>query len=147
LVLSLFLILFVLSFIVAETSRWAAPGGWGLATGTAGAIALLTLLWFRGRPLTATDEGTAVKAWRESLFVGIGVGQVPAMVGFVGTMVARRLTVYLIGLAFSTIGLLLVAPSRWNVEHRQRQLDEAGVPVSLGSVLTRRPDDDGFPPS
>src|SRR5690242_3175983 len=71
LVLSLFLILFVLSFIVVEPSRWAAPGGWGLATGTAGAIALLTLLWFRGRPLTATDEGTAVKAWRESLFVGI----------------------------------------------------------------------------
>jgi hypothetical protein len=133
---SSFLILYVLTFIVTK-QPWASPGGSGLVAAAVGALSLAGVTLHRRGVLDASSAEALMKSWRAALFIEIGIAMLPCYVAFVITLVANRLWVYVIGLAFVTAGLLLAAPSQWNIERRRRQIDAAGSSLSLGALLTQ----------
>jgi hypothetical protein len=135
-VLALWLVPIVLLFIV-PTDRWFATDrpGWLVAVVAAGVISLAFVQWTRSRPLDATSPGRLAATYRGTFFIGIGVAEASALVGFVATVVSDSLWPYFIGLAFSTSGLLLVGPSKREITRRQEQVQAQGSPLSLGRVL------------
>lgn len=74
------------------------------------------------------------------MFLGIGVAEVPGLVGLALVLLTNSLWVYLIGLSFSLIDLTLVGPTRAEIARRQRQIVEAHLPYDLTRALLRRPD-------
>jgi len=49
------------------------------------------------------------------------------------------LWIYLLGLAFGLVGLWLIAPTRIDIERRQREITAAGSPLSLLDALISVP--------
>jgi hypothetical protein len=138
-VLSLFLILIVLTFVAGS---WARPGprkvaGAILAFSSAYGLALV--LWVRARPLPTETPEKLVAGFRGAFFIGLGVAEAPALVGFAGSFITMRLWPYLIGLAVSLGLMAAIAPTRSEIERRQRQIEDAGSALSLGQLLTQRP--------
>jgi hypothetical protein len=131
-----FTLLLVLSFVANDPDRWSLPGAFGWVVAGVGAAALLVVSLRRHRPLDWSDPKALVISWRTALFIGIAIAELPLFVAFVLTFSSRNLWVFVIGLAFTVVGFLLVAPSRHNIEKRQEQLDAAGSSLLLGEILT-----------
>jgi len=49
------------------------------------------------------------------------------------------LWIYLVGLAFGLVGLWMIAPTRSDIERRQREITAAGSPLSLLDALISVP--------
>jgi hypothetical protein len=130
-----FLFLFVLSSVVTGSGRWSSPGGWGWAAAGFGTVGLLAAAALRRQSLRDSDADALLRSWNSALFIGIGRACLPEFAALVLTITSHRLWVFVIGLAFTVVCLLLVAPSRGNIERRQSQLDARGTPLSLGQVL------------
>jgi hypothetical protein len=69
------------------------------------------------------------------MLIGMGLAETTALLGFVGVFLTHRLWPYLLGMAFSLVGLTLIAPSREDIERRQRDLTDRRLPLSLGEAL------------
>jgi F0F1-type ATP synthase membrane subunit c/vacuolar-type H+-ATPase subunit K len=142
-VVALWLLVVVLLFIV-PSDRWFATDqvGWVLMVVVAGLISLAGVQWVRSRPLDVTSAASLGATYRGNFFVGIGLAEGAALVGFVTTFFADAFWPYLIGLLFSNIGMVLIGPSKREIARRQGQIQGHGSPLSLGKVLK-----DGTSPS
>jgi hypothetical protein len=98
-----------------------------------GSIALI--LRRRDRPLESDSAGSLVADYRSAMFTGIGIAESTAGVAFIMTIIASSLWLYVVGLALSLIGLVLVAPTTGDIRRRQKQLETARVPISLLQAL------------
>jgi hypothetical protein len=72
-------------------------------------------------------------------FIGVGVAEGAAMWGFVGVFLGGSLWICLIGLAFGLVGMWMIAPTRSDIERRQREITAAGSGLSLLYALTSVP--------
>jgi small-conductance mechanosensitive channel len=84
---------------------------------------------------TSSPEPLA-RYYRALFFIEVGVAVAAALWGLVGVFLVGSLWIYLVGLAFGLVGLLMIAPTRSDIERRQREITEAGSPLSLQDALT-----------
>jgi hypothetical protein len=134
-----FLFLFVLSLSATNPHRWSSPGVWGWAALGFGVASLLTTAARTHRPINGSSPAALRGSWNGALFIGVGLASQSEFAALILTFVSHRLWVFVIGVLFTGLGFLLVAPSRRNIERRQTQLEASGVPLSLGRVLTSAP--------
>jgi hypothetical protein len=130
--------------MIALVVPWVAAGQhpakswfWILVVGS-GLYALLVIVWIRSRPLkTETDTSVASTYFAFSL-IGQAVAAIPALVGFVCLFVMGRSWPFWLGVMFTLIDLVLVAPTQRDVFRRQEQIWAKGSRLSLGQALTAR---------
>jgi hypothetical protein len=72
-------------------------------------------------------------------FIGLGAAADAALLGLGGVFLGGSLWIYLVGLAFGLVGLWMIAPTRSDIERRQREITAAGSPLSLLDALTTVP--------
>jgi hypothetical protein len=140
-VLSLWLYPFVLFMVQSDQSRSARGRAGAVATVVfvVSPVVLLLLGWIRIRPLQIDEPSGLAQSYRRSVFTGIGLSEVPALVAFIGSFFIREIWPYLLGAAVSTGALLWIAPGRRDIERRQHQIQEQGSPLSLGTALLQSP--------
>ena len=133
--LSVWLILFVLSFIAPYAGTDSLPA-WAVAVIVLGFFSAWRIRGLEDRLVRARSDVELMVRFRSIFFIQLGLAQFPSFVSFVGSFLASTALVYLLGAVVTTIDLWLMAPSRWNVIRIQERLNEAGVPASLGRILT-----------
>lgn len=133
LTLAAFMILFVLTFIIEDIGS---PDP--LLAGVVVAVSLAGVaggLWTRGRPLEGSDASEVAGAYRTLFFVGFAVNEVALVCGFVLSFLQEELWPYLTALSLFTVGMLLIAPGRRNLDKRDEQLRARGSAISLRAAL------------
>ena len=136
-VVSLFLFLWAMSFITpwdGGDERWVP-----LAVAAIGIISLAWVASIRRRPLLTTSPEALARHYRALFFIGLGAAADAALLGFVGVFLGGSLWIYLVGLAFGLVGLWMIAPTRSDIERRQREITAGGSPLSLLEALTSIP--------
>ncbi len=134
-VVSLFALLIPLLFVAGGLERHRSAAFALLIIGDA-ALAAAGVSQVRRRPFDTRSETDLAAQYRGLLFIGIGLVESIALVGFVGVFVTGHLWTYLLGMALSLAGFAAIAPTRRDIERRQARLDEAGTALSLGRALT-----------
>jgi O-antigen/teichoic acid export membrane protein len=104
-----------------------------------GIASLAGLAGIRRRPLPTTSPEALARLYRAWFFIGVGVASAAALWGFVGVFLGGSLWIYLVGLAFGLIGLWMIAPTRSDIERRQREITAAGSPLSLLDAIISVP--------
>ena len=136
---SLLLFLITLSFIAHDRPAHPA-GGWLLAVALVGcASAFLTFNVIQRTSLKGGEPEALLKSYQMRFFIGFAEAEVAALFGFVVVFVTGRLVSYVIGLAFTLVGMMLVAPTTKNLARDQRALREQGSSLSLVEVLMSGP--------
>jgi len=134
---TLFLFLVVLLFLDPEKGESA--GWFPYLLIAIGLIELAFIRWARGRPLVTESVEKLAGVYRGSFFIGVGMAYSAALFGFVCFFINGRLWLYLVGMAFSLIGLTWIAPTRQDIERRQGQIEAQGTSLSLGKALMEVP--------
>jgi hypothetical protein len=134
LVAALLLFVVALSFI----APWdGGDEGWvPWAVVVLGIASLAYVARIRRRPLPTSSPEPLARYYRALFFIEVGVAVAAALWGLVGVFLVGSLWIYLVGLAFGLVGLLMIAPTRSDIERRQREITEAGSPLSLQDALT-----------
>jgi hypothetical protein len=104
-----------------------------------GIASLAYVAWIRRRPLATTSLEALARVYRALFFIGVGVTSAAALSGFVGVFQGGSLWIYLVGLAFGLVGLWMIAPTRSDIERRQREITSAGSSFSLLDALISVP--------
>lgn len=137
LVAALFLFIVALSFIApwdGGDERWVP---WLVILG--GIVSLAWVSSIRQRPLRATSLEGLANWYRALFFIGVGMAVAAVMWGFVGVFLGGSLWIYLLGLAFGLVGMWMIAPTRRDIERRQREITAAGSSLSLLDALISVP--------
>ena len=103
----------------------------------AGVLAIVGARWAATRPLATSSEQELASSFRRNFLIGIAFAEGPMLLGLVLALVERSRRPFLVGLAFTLVGLWIVAPTRGQIERRQRDVTAAGSPLSLGEALSR----------
>jgi hypothetical protein len=133
----LFLFLWAMWFIApwdGGDERWVP---WAVAA--LGVYALAAITWFRRRPLVTGSPEALAGSYRASFFIVVGLADSAALFGIAGVFIGGSLWIYLVGLAFALVGFWMIAPTRLDIERRQREITAAGSPLSLLDALTTVP--------
>lgn len=112
-----------------------------------GISSLAGIVWARRRPLISSSPEPHIAlspeplaaAYRAAFFLQIAFTESPALMGFAFTFLAQAAWPYLLGLAFTAVGLALAAPSRAALARRQAEITAAGLPLSLVEALRTTP--------
>jgi len=137
LLVTLFLFLVPLSFIGpwdGGDERWVP---WAVVV-----IGIASLAWvarIRRRPLPTTSPEALARHYRALFFIGVCAAADAALLGFAGVFLGGSSWIYLVGLAFGLVGLWIIAPTRSDIERRQREITAAGSPLSLLDALISVP--------
>jgi hypothetical protein len=137
LVVPLFLFLVALTFIEpwdGGDERWTP---WMVLA--IGVLSLAGIARIRRRPLPVGSVKALALTYRSLFFIGIGLAEAAALWGIVGVFLGGSLWIYLVGLAFSLVGLRMVAPTEGDIERRQREIAAAGSSLSLLDALISMP--------
>ena len=132
--ISLFLFLWAFSYVApwdGGDEKWVP---WAIAA--TGVYALVAMAWVRRRPLVTGSPEALAGSYRASFYMGLGLAQSPAPFGLAGVFIGDSLWIYLVGLAFTLVALWMIAPTRQDIERRQREITAAGSPLSLLDALT-----------
>jgi hypothetical protein len=89
--------------------------------------------------LDCTTDDSLTASYRTRFFLRIASAEAVALVGFVAVVVTGAAWLYLVGIAFTALGFLRLAPSPRNLERDQDTLNERGCGRSLAAVLGARP--------
>lgn len=103
---------------------------------------IASLAWvssIRQRPLRATSLEGLANWYRALFFIGVGMAVSAVMWGFVGVFLGGSLWIYLLGLPFGLVGMWMIAPTRSDIERRQREITAAGYSLSLLDALISVP--------
>jgi hypothetical protein len=137
LIASLILFLVVLNFI--ERFDGGDEGPVPVAVLALGVLSLIGTLLVSRRRLSTSSAQALASAYRASFFIEIGVAEAAALFGFAGVFITGSVWVYLIGLAFTFVGFGIAAPSRADIERRQREITASGSSLSLLDALMQPP--------
>lgn len=132
LVVALYLFLIPLGFIVP----WSGDAGWrALVVTFIGVFSVVLVARIRTWKIDATDETSLRTSYTRIFYVGFAVAEGAAMIAFIAVFLTNTLWVYLIGVAFATVGMVLISPSKSNLAYHQRRLRERGSALSLVEAL------------
>jgi hypothetical protein len=109
------------------------------AVAALGVYSLAAMAWIRRRPLVTGSPEALAGSYRARFFIGVGLAQSAALFGLAGVFIGGSLWIYLVGLAFGLVGFWMIAPTRLDIERRQREITAAGSPISLLDALTADP--------
>jgi hypothetical protein len=127
--------------VVAIFAFTGALGGAGVSAGAVAplvagfGILSLVVAQVTARPLDCTDDAKLAGSYRVRFFLRVGFADLPSLIGFVGLVLTGETWIYLMGLPFSVVGLVWVAPTAGRIEQEQEQLGLAGCPRSLLAAL------------
>jgi hypothetical protein len=140
-VFALWLFLIVLTSIVSVDRWWSTDHSlWFFIVVLAvSCLTSLAVRWVRGRPLDTSSPRSLATSFMARMFIGIGYAETAAVVAFVSVFLMHALWIYFVGLAFSTINLILVGPTRREIARRQEQIMAQGSGLSLGAALMAMP--------
>jgi hypothetical protein len=133
LIVPLFLFVVVLTFI--EPFDGGDEGWVPWVVVIIGVVSVALIARFRRRPLVTTSSKALAGTYRAWFFIEIGLAEAAGLFGFVGVFLTLGYWVYLLGLAFALAGLWLAAPTRSDIERRQREISAAGSSLSLLDAL------------
>jgi hypothetical protein len=141
LVISLWLFVVVLLFIVPSDSWFATDQArWvPAAVVGAGVFSLGYVQRIRSRPLDTSGPRELAASYRANFFIGVGISEFPALAALVGTFLMGAGWIYLVGLLFSMIDMVLIGPYEREIARRQEQINAQGSSLSLGSALMQGP--------
>jgi hypothetical protein len=127
----------ILLYIVQSDRWWKSDQStWFLAVVIGlGAGNLIYVQAIRARRLNVEFLERLAASYRGQTFIGIGVAESSALVGFVGTFIMGNYWIYLVGLTFALSELFLVGPTRREIARRQEQIAAQGSPLSLVQAL------------
>jgi len=100
-------------------------------------VSLGLTLWSRSKPLDVNDESLLKKSYLASFMLGHSFALTPTMLGFVGTFIVGGMRSLLLGLGFSLLGFLVIAPTRASLKRRQDEVSRQGSTLSVLGTLTR----------
>jgi hypothetical protein len=109
------------------------------AVAALGVYSLVAMAWTRRRPLVTASPEALAGSYRARFFIGVGLAQSAALFGLAGVFIGGSLWIYLVGLAFGLVAFWMIAPTRLDIERRQREITAAGSPLSLLNALTTVP--------
>jgi F0F1-type ATP synthase membrane subunit c/vacuolar-type H+-ATPase subunit K len=137
LIVALLLFVVALSFI----GPWdGGDEGWvPWAVVAIGIASLAYVARIRRRPLPTNSREALARSYRALFFIGVGVAEAAALWGIAGVFLGGSLWIYLVGLPFGLVGLWMIAPTRTDIERRQREITAAGSPLSLLDALISVP--------
>jgi hypothetical protein len=137
LAVSLWLFALILLFVVPGDRWWATDtNAWFLAVVLGmGLLGNLVLRAGRRRRLDTTSPRKLAASFLARTFINFGLAESIALVGFAGAFVMDALWIYLVGLAFATIGFMSFGPTKRELDRRQRQIEEQGSQLSLLGAL------------
>jgi hypothetical protein len=137
LLLSALLILYVLTFVI---ERVGAPDA-ALASMVVflGIGGIAAAAWTANRKLDIANASALAQSYRANFFLGFALNQAPLLISFVLCFMREELWPYLVDLPLYLIGMMLIAPSRRNLERRQEQIHRHGSTLSLGRALSHLP--------
>jgi hypothetical protein len=135
--------LLMLAVVVGFAVPWTAEGpdgGIAPEAALAGGLVLAALgiggaLWNRRRDYACVPVDELQQRFATRMFVGIAIGDLPALLSFVAAFVFEQGWLYLVGLAISLVALGSCAPSRANVERVDAKLRAQGCTHALGESL------------
>jgi hypothetical protein len=85
--------------------------------------------------LEIEDPERLAESFRSRSFAGLGFAEMPVLLAFVAVLTSGNVWPYSIGLAFSLLGLWLIAPRIRELTRRQEEIASRGSPLSLVSAL------------
>jgi hypothetical protein len=107
-----------------------------IVVGIDGLIAIrLVMAFVRKQPLDASDLPSLAASYRALFLVGWAVVDGVVLFGFVGFFLAGHLWVYLLAIPPAAVGLGFLAPTRSEIDRRQRELRSMGSSLSLLEAL------------
>ncbi|HEY8093578.1 MAG TPA: hypothetical protein VID93_07330, partial [Acidimicrobiales bacterium] len=72
-------------------------------------------------------------------FLGVALAEIGALVGFVGFITTGKPALYPLGVTFTAIGFVRVAPTASHLDRDQRSLSERGIRLNLLAALNTSP--------
>jgi hypothetical protein len=96
-------------------------------------------LWARSRPVELSSPESLAGSYRANFFIGVAMAHSAGLIGYSVSFIVGAVWPYLIGLVFAAIGLIITAPTRGNLNRRQRQITAQGSPLSLLEALKGSP--------
>jgi hypothetical protein len=141
LLISAFLILFVLSFIIDRFGAIELALAVGIAT--FGAMGVAAAFWARNRELDLSGPAMLAHSYRTNFFLGFALSQAPLLISFVISLIKHEQWPYLVALPFHLIGMAVIAPSRRNLTRYQAQIVRRGSTISLAEALSTFPPNRG----
>jgi hypothetical protein len=132
----------VVTAVIQSTDSLSGGPGWSpgpvtVAVGLAGVLCLVAIRVVE-RPLDPSTDATLAGGYRTRFFLRLAFAEVPALLGFVAFLVSSQAWMYLIGGAFSLIGLWRAAPTARSLRRDQQVLAASGSQRSLVAVLRGR---------
>jgi len=110
--------------------------GWFPAIVALGGLGSLAgAVWIRGRGLDTSSSEALAGSYRALSFLGIGIAEMAALWATAATFLSGSSWLYLIGAAFTLVGLWLVAPTAADIKRRQRDIIAKGSTLSLLDAL------------
>jgi len=137
--LSLFLFLLMLTFIAPWSDGEADPIWIPLFVGGYGAVSVALVRWTIMRPLDVRSTPTVAGSYVSTVWLGIALAQSAAFFGVASVFITGDLWLYVEGLVFAILGMVLIAPTRRNIERRQRRIEAEGSSLSLLDALVATP--------
>jgi hypothetical protein len=106
-------------------------------TAGAGMGALAAVVWTRRRPLAASSAQALAQSYLTNMVLGIAFAENPVLIGYVCIFIFGSVWSYVVGVTIGYIGLLLIAPTRSDIERRQAEIH--GSTLLLGRALVETP--------
>ncbi len=102
-----------------------------------GLSSLMGLILVKQRSLSCGSDVELVRANNSRFFTGIAFAEVPALAGFVATILVDSTMPYFIGAGMAACGFALVAPTRSELRRTQELLRSDGCNRSLGAIMAK----------
>jgi hypothetical protein len=92
------------------------------------------------QPLDCSSEGALVGGYRTRFFLRVAFAEAAALAGFVGAFLTGEAWMYLVGMPFTAVGFVRLAPTTRNIDRDQDALNQQGCGLSLMHLMvTSRP--------
>jgi hypothetical protein len=100
-----------------------------------GALLVLPIARVRRQRLATASPNALVSSYARSFFAGVQWSSTAALLGLIGMTISGSLWLYAVGTAFALVGVWMVAPTKKDIDRRQREIAAAGSPLSLIDAL------------
>jgi hypothetical protein len=131
--------LVVFGVVLAALGPGSAPAPTAIFTVIVVALGALSLVLprFIEKPLDCSSNAKLAASYRTRFFLRVALSEGVALWGFVGAINTGKLWLYALGLAFTAIGFLRLAPTAANLAREEQNLAVGGCPCSLIAALTQ----------